>query len=222
MVRAIVFDLDGVLLDSERVWDDVRRVFVAEAGGSWSDTATVDMMGMSSPEWSHYLHDELHVPMPPEEISARVAERVLERYAAALPLLPGAIETVHTFAARWPLALASSSNREVIERFLDSSRLRGCFAATVSSEEVARGKPAPDVYAHAVTQLGVDARDCVAVEDSTNGIRSALAAGLRVVAVPNAHFPPDPDVLARADAVVPTLADVTPELAERVVGGVER
>lgn len=222
MVRAIVFDLDGVLLDSEGVWDDVRRAFVAEAGGSWTDTATVDMMGMSSSEWSRYLHDELHVPLPPEEISARVAERVLERYARELPLLPGAIETVHTFAARWPLALASSSNRAVIERFLDGSGLRDCFAATVSSEEVPRGKPAPDVYAHAVAQLGVDARECLAVEDSTNGIRSALAAGLRVVAVPNAHFPPDPDVLARADVVVATLADVTPDLAEHAAGDVEQ
>jgi HAD superfamily hydrolase (TIGR01509 family) len=219
VVRAVVFDLDGVLLDSERVWDDARRDFVAETGGTWNDTATGDMMGMSSPEWSCYLHDRLHVPMPALEISTSVAERVLTRYSHELPLVPNAIDTVRAFAARWPLALASSSNREVIEQFLDASGLRPCFGATVSSEEVAHGKPAPDVYARAVAELRTAARDSAAVEDSTNGIRSARAAGLRVVAVPNTHFPPDADVLASADAVVTTLSDLTPELVERVGAG---
>src|ERR1700704_3119398 len=142
------------------------------------------MMGMSSTEWARYLHDQLGVPGTPEEISDGVVAIVLQTYADHLPVIPGATTTVRTLAAGWPLGLASSSNRPVIEMFLDRSALRDCFQAIVSSEEVAHGKPAPDVYLAAARLLGVDPRHAVAVEDSTNGIRSAHAAGTRVVAIP--------------------------------------
>ncbi len=212
-IRVVVFDLDGVLVDSETVWDEARRSLVRDAGGRWNERATTDLIGMSSTEWSAYLHNRLGVALEPREISSRVAQEVIDRYATHLPLLPGAVDTVRTIAGRFRLGLASSSNREVIEVFLDVSGLRDCFTVTVSSEEVARGKPAPDVYREAIGRLGADAGSGVAVEDSSNGIRSAHAAGLEVIAVPNPHFPPADDALALASRVLSSLAELPDALA---------
>jgi HAD superfamily hydrolase (TIGR01509 family) len=211
---AIVFDLDGVLIDSEQVWDAAREQLVRDRGGTWHERATADMMGMSSKEWSQYMHERLGVPMAPDEINDDVVRRVASIYEEGLPLLPHAVETVRALAARWPLGLASSSNRPIIDLVLERSELASCFAAIVSSEEVERGKPAPDVYLAVARALDVDATDCVAVEDSTNGIKSAVAASMRTIAVPNPHFPPAEDVLEMAAMVVPSLAEVTPELVE--------
>ena len=212
MIEAVVFDLDGVIVDSEQVWDDVREEYVRETGGTYTQPATRDMMGMSSVEWSRYMADELDVPGTPQEINAEIVRRMLTRYGDAPPLIDGAVEAVRMAAARWPLAIASSSNPELIEVVLRAAGLRELFSVTVSSQEVARGKPAPDVYLEAANRLAVEPARCVAVEDSHNGIRSAKAAGMRVVAVPNPHFPPDEDALARADVVVRTVAELTPEL----------
>jgi HAD superfamily hydrolase (TIGR01509 family) len=211
---AVVFDLDGVLVESEQVWDAAREELVRDRGGSWSDSATRDMMGMSSKEWSSYMHDRLGVPMDPAEINDEVVRRVAAAYEKHLPLLPHAVETVRALAGRWPLGVASSSNRPIIELVLERSRLTECFAAVVSSEEVEWGKPAPDVYLAVARELSVDPKDCAAIEDSTNGIKSAVAAGMRTIAVPNREFRPDDDVLAMAAVVVTSLADVTPELVE--------
>ena len=210
-MSAVIFDLDGVLVDSEAIWDDARRTVVARAGGTWAPNATRELIGMSSVEWSAYLHDRLGVGLPPERISSEVADLVDERYREGLPYLPGAREVVPRLAQEWPLGLASSSNRRIIETFLDASGLRECFAVTVSSEEVAHGKPAPDVYLAAAARLGVAPADCVAIEDSTNGLRSARAASMRVIAVPNTEFPPSPDALALATLVVAHLGDITVE-----------
>jgi HAD superfamily hydrolase (TIGR01509 family) len=208
-VTAVVFDLDGVLVDSETVWDDARRQVVTSSGGTWRPEATRAMMGMSSPEWAAYLHDELAVNLAPQEITDRVVALVERHYRTALPLLPGATDVVGALARRWPLGLASSSNRPIIELFLDASGLRPSFFASVSSEEVAHGKPAPDVYVEAARRLDVVPAECVAVEDSSNGIRAGAAAGMTVIAVPNAQFPPDGDALALAAVVVPTVQEVT-------------
>ena len=216
-VEAVIFDLDGVLVDSETIWDEARRNLVARAGGTWSPQATRDMMGMSSREWSAYLHERLGVSLPASQISRDVAATVDQRYATQLPLFPGARDTVVRVAGAWPVALASSSNRTIIERFLDASRLRSYFAATVSSEEVAHGKPAPDVYLAAAERLGANPRACVAIEDSTNGLRAAAAAAMTVIAVPNAHFPPTPEALALATFVAPELTSVTVELLRSCV-----
>jgi HAD superfamily hydrolase (TIGR01509 family) len=209
---AVVFDLDGVLIESEQVWNAAREELVREHGGTWDDNATTDMMGMSSKEWSQYMHDRLGVPMDPAEINDDVVRRVAAAYGKHLPLLQDAVETVRELAARWPLGVASSSNRPIIELVLERSGLRPSFAAIVSSEEVENGKPAPDVYLAVASELGVDPKDCVAIEDSANGIRAAVAAGMRTIAVPNREFPPPDEMLAMAAAVVPSLAEVTPDL----------
>jgi HAD superfamily hydrolase (TIGR01509 family) len=213
-LAAIVFDLDGVLIDSEAVWDDARRTVVAQAGGHWQPAATRAMMGMSSGEWSRYLHEQLAVPLTPEEINGRVVARVLDRYRHDLPLLPGAVAAVNRLADTWPLGLASSANRPVIDTVLERSGLAPRFAATVSSDEVARGKPAPDVYLAAARKLNVDPAAAAAVEDSTNGLRSGAAAGMLVIAVPNRDYPPEDGALALADLVVPSLEELTPALVE--------
>ncbi len=168
-------------------------------------------MGMSSPEWSRYMHDVVGLAEPPEEINREVVGRMLDRYAQELPLIPGAVEAVQRLADRWPLGLASSSNRELIDRALEVSGLAPCFRATCSSEEVARGKPAPDVYLEAARRLDVDPAACAAVEDSASGIRSAHAAGMRVVAIPNRAFPPPDAALALAATVLPSIGELTPE-----------
>jgi len=208
----VIFDLDGVLLDSEQVWNAAKEELTRERGRTWSERAPRDMMGMSSPEWSSYLRDELGVPMEPGDISAEVVRRLERIYHEELPLLPGAADAVEWAAARWPLGLASSSNREIIDLVLDLSGLRRHFLATVSSEEVARGKPAPDVYVEAARRLATPPAGCAAIEDSENGIRSAKAAGMRVVALPNEHYPPAEDALAEADAVIHALGDLEPAL----------
>jgi len=214
VIAAVVFDLDGVIVDSEQVWDEVRENYVREVGGTYTDSATRDMMGMSSVEWSRYMADRLGVPGTPEEINAAIVERMLERYGQAPPLIPGAVEAVRRCAERWPLAVASSSNPELIEVVLDVAGLHDVIPVVVSSQEVARGKPAPDVYLEAARRLGVDPQLCAAVEDSHNGILSAQAAGMRVFAIPNPHYPPDPAALGEADVVLTSIGEL-PDALER-------
>jgi HAD superfamily hydrolase (TIGR01509 family) len=212
VIAAVIFDLDGVLVDSESVWDSVREQVTHETGGCWHERAQQEMMGMSSLEWSRYMHENLGVPLAAEEISALVVERLMERYRTHLPLLPHAVETVRELADRWPLALASSSNRPVIHLVLELTGLAPRFRITVSSEEVGRGKPAPDVYLEAARRLQVEPTSCAAVEDSTNGIRSAKAAGMLVAVVPRPDFPPAPEALELADLVLGSLAELPPAL----------
>ncbi len=210
MIRAVIFDLDGVIVQTEEVWDEVRELLVRERGGRWTDRAQADMMGMSSHEWSRYMHDELGLGETPAALSAAVVERMAERYRGELPLIPGAAEAVERLAERWPLAVASSSNRELIDLVLELSGLADRFRATVSSEEVARGKPSPDVYLEAAAKLGVEPGQVTAIEDSRSGILAAAAAGMRVIAIPNASFRPDAETLGRADVVLRSIEELVP------------
>jgi HAD superfamily hydrolase (TIGR01509 family) len=211
VIDGVVFDLDGVLVQTEEIWDEVREAFIRERGGRYDAEAQRAMMGMSSVEWSRFIHDDLGVPDSPEEISGEVVRRMAARYEERLPLIDGAREAVERLACRWPLAVASSSNRPLIDAVLRLAELTPFFRATVSSEEVARGKPAPDVYLEAARRLGVAPDRCAAIEDSHSGIRSAKAAGMRVVAIPNASYPPDEEALAQADLVLERLADLREE-----------
>jgi HAD superfamily hydrolase (TIGR01509 family) len=211
VIAAVVFDLDGLLIDSEQVWDDVRENLAHERGGHWTPGAQRDMMGMSSPEWSRYMHDAIGLRESPEEINRIVVERMVERYADGPPWIDGALDAVRRTAEIFVLGLASSSNRELIDLALEAGGIAPLFAATVSSEEVPRGKPAPDVYLEAARRLGLEPAACVAVEDSHNGIRSAKAARMRCVAIPNALFPPG-EAAAEADAVLGSLGELTPRV----------
>jgi HAD superfamily hydrolase (TIGR01509 family) len=210
VIEAVVFDLDGVLIDSEPVWEQVRRELVATCGGHWAPDAQRRLMGMSTQEWARYLSRDLGAGLPPERVAALVIERMADAYTRHLPLMPDAAGTVRRLAARWPLGLASSSPPVLIETVLNSASISSLFAATVSTEEVAHGKPAPDVYLTAAARLGIQPGRCAAVEDSSNGLRSAAAAGLQVVAVPHPRYPPDPDALASARLVLHDLSGLTP------------
>ena len=214
MIEAVVFDLDGVLIQSEEVWDAVRERYVRERGGRYDAKVQRAMMGMSAPEWSTFLHEDAGVPDEPEAINADVVRLMLEAYRRELPLLPGAVEAVRRAADAFPLGLASSSNRPIFEEVLELAGIADCFRATVSSEEVERGKPAPDVYLEAARRLGVDPARCAAVEDSHAGIRSAKSAGMRVIAIPNASYPPDDEALELADVTLASLDELTPERIE--------
>jgi HAD superfamily hydrolase (TIGR01509 family) len=209
MIEAVVFDLDGVIVDSEPVWEQVRRQVVAEHGGRWAPDAQRRLMGMSTGEWARYLSQDLGVGLPPETIAAMVIEGMRARYREGVPLMPGAAEAVRTLAARWPLGLASSSPPALIDAVLDGTDLRECFTVTLSTEQVRRGKPAPDIYLAVTARLGRAPGNCAAVEDSTNGLRSAAAAGLVVIAVPHPRYPPEPDALQAASLVLTSLADLT-------------
>ncbi|NGY61905.1 HAD family phosphatase [Lentzea sp. NEAU-D13] len=202
---AVIFDLDGVLIDSEQVWDDVRQSFAAAHGGVWTATATRDMQGMSTPEWGAYLVSAVGVQLSPAEASAGVIAEMEKAYAAHLPVIPGAVDAVRAAAARFPVAIASSAPAVLIKVFLDVTGLP--VPVAVSSEECAAGKPSPDVYLLAASRLGVSPASCYAVEDSTNGLRAALAAGMTVLAVPNPHFPPAADVLTQV-RVLSSIADL--------------
>lgn len=215
-IQAVIFDLDGVLIESEGAWNDARRDIARRNGGRWPPGAQRAMMGMSSTEWSAYMHEEVGVAMAPAEISDAVVTRLAELYREHLPLLPGGREAVIALARDWPLALASSANRPIIDLVLELARLTGCFAATVSSEEVPRGKPAPDVYLEGARRLDVPPARCAAVEDSSNGLRSAAAAGMTVFAIPNREFPPTADALALAADVLDSIAQLTPERVRSV------
>jgi HAD superfamily hydrolase (TIGR01509 family) len=216
VIDAVVFDLDGVILDSEELWDEVREGLARERGGRWSEQAQADMMGMSSTEWSRYLHEVVGLPETPAKINSEVVRRMLSRYSEHLPLIDGAVDAVKRLAAHWPLGVASSSNRELIDRALELSGLAPYFKVTVSSEEVERGKPSPDVYLEAARRLGVEPSRTVAIEDSANGIRSAHAAGMHVVAIPNRAFPPPADALALADVVLGSIGELRPETITEV------
>jgi HAD superfamily hydrolase (TIGR01509 family) len=209
MIKAVVFDLDGVLVDSEPVWEQVRSGLVAERGGHWAPDAQRRLMGMSTPEWSRYLSEDLGVGLPADEVATLVVDRMAARYRERVPLIDGAVDAVHRMAARWPLAVASSASATLIEIVLQSAGLRACFTVVKSTEQVAHGKPAPDTYLAVTAELGCPPRDCAAVEDSSNGLRSAAAAGLRVIAISQPRYPPDPDALNQASLVLPNLAGLT-------------
>jgi HAD superfamily hydrolase (TIGR01509 family) len=210
----VIFDLDGVLLDSERVWETARREVALANGGSWREDAQATMMGMSTTEWTAWMREELGVELQPQELFDEVTRRLEASYRSRLPLLAGAEAAVRGLAERWPLAIASSSSRVLIDLFLELSRLGPCFRASVSSEEVARGKPAPDVYLEAARRLGAQPPACVAIEDSTNGIRAAAAAGMVVIAIPEPVFAPAADAVALAAATLGSLEELAPEAVE--------
>jgi HAD superfamily hydrolase (TIGR01509 family) len=217
VVDAVIFDLDGVIVDSEPVWEEVRRAYVADHGGTWQPDSQQRLMGMSTGEWARYLSDELGVDRPAERVATEVVDEMVARYEKSFPLIPGADEAVRRIGARWPLGLASSSPQRLIGPALESAGLTALFRAALSTERVPRGKPAPDVWLEVARMLGVQPGRAVAVEDSSNGVRSAHAAGLTVIAIPHERYPLDADAAGRPAVTLRHVTDLTPDVVENAV-----
>jgi HAD superfamily hydrolase (TIGR01509 family) len=211
MIEAVAFDLDGTLIESERRWEAARREVTESAGGRWRDDAQPAMMGLSTSEWIAYMQRELEVKLDADEIRRQVLERIKASYRDQLPLIEGAGEAVRRIAERWPLAVASSSPGELIDLVLERAGLEDAFEAAVSAEEVAKGKPAPDVYLLACERLESAPARTAAIEDSGAGVRSAVAAGMPMVLIPGTEFPPDPAVLEQADLVLDSIRELDVE-----------
>jgi HAD superfamily hydrolase (TIGR01509 family) len=217
--EAVVFDLDGVLVDTEPWWDDIRLEFATRHGRPWTDADREAVMGANSRQWSATMRERLRLDLAPEQIERQVVDGVLRRYATEHPpRIDGAADAVRRIGATRPIAIASSAHREIIEAALLALDLDGHFGAVVSSDEVAHGKPAPDVYLEAARRLGVDPARCLVVEDSRNGVLAARAAGMTVVLVPSALIPPAPGTEALADVVLHRLADLDPDALTKTAG----
>lgn len=213
---AVVFDMDGTLTDTEATWDVVRRQLATDAGLAWPDGATQAMMGMSTREWSTFLVEVVGLPVTPERAAQLTVDAMAAHYRTGITVLPGAVEAVRRMAERYPVAIASSSPRTLIDAAVEVLGLADVLAATVSTEEVERGKPAPDGYLRACELLGAHPWRSIAVEDAPNGLLSALAAGMTVIAVPPHFHPPAPELLART-SVIGALDELTQQLVEGLV-----
>jgi HAD superfamily hydrolase (TIGR01509 family) len=210
-IESVIFDLDGVIVDSEIWWDEVRRDFARDHGRVWTLEDRHAVMGANSRQWSATMRERLGLDLDAAEIERAVVDGVVDRYRReGPPAIPGAVDAVRRIAGRWPSALASSSHRRVIDAALAATGLGAVFRAIVSSDEVAHGKPEPDVFLEAARRLGADPASTLVVEDSLNGVRAAQAAGMTTVLVPNASVPPAPGSEDHADLVVERLADLDP------------
>jgi HAD superfamily hydrolase (TIGR01509 family) len=207
-IDTIIFDLDGVLFETEEVWNDVRHEFAIAHGGHWGPEDQPMVMGASSMEWAALMREHNGVPLSDREIYDGIIGGLCARYAEHLPVIAGAVEAIRRLAADYRLGVASSSPREVIEYALELAGLRACFSAIVSSDEVGQGKPAPDVYLEACARLNAVAANAVAVEDSANGLKAAHGAGMVVVAIPNAVYPPPADAVVLADVVLASIEEL--------------
>ena len=209
---AVLFDMDGVLVDSEPWWNDVRIAFATGLGLPWSHEDQAACMGGNSREWAEIMQARLGIDMDAAAIQDAVVEGVVGCYRAnPAPIIGDAPAQVRRIAASWPVAIASSSHRDVINAAMEALGLRDVLGAVVSSDEVPLGKPEPFVYDHAAARLGVAPDRCLGVEDSRNGVRAGKAAGMVVVLVPNASVPPGGNARDLADAIVPSLADLDPD-----------
>lgn len=220
MTQAVIFDLDGTLIDTEPVWESVRRELAAQDGIEWPESASRAMMGMSTREWSAYMADVVGIGPTAELAARRTIDGLVERYDRDLPVLPGAREVVRRLAAHWPLAVASSSPRDLIEHALQALGVRDLIAVVRSTEEgTARGKPAPDAFLWVADQLDAEPARTVVIEDSAGGIQAGLNAGMAVVAVPRPFLTPSDDLLAKASVVLAHLDELTVELVDNLGSG---
>jgi HAD superfamily hydrolase (TIGR01509 family) len=212
--------MDGVIVDSEIWWDEIRTTFAATHGRVWTAEDQAAVMGANSPGWARIMRERLDLDMTDATIERAIVDAVAERYRRdGAPLIDGAIEAIRRIAADLPVAIASSSHAEVIDEAIAATGLGDVFTVVVSSDEVAHGKPAPDVYLEAARRLGIAPAACLVVEDSYNGVRAGKAAGMFVVLVPNHSVPPAPGTSDAADLVLARLTELGPERIEAVGQG---
>lgn len=215
-IKGFIFDMDGVLTDTEHVWSIALQEVCNDNGGTFTHEQKMAMIGMSTPEWSVYMAEHMGVRLPPPAIASAVEDRLLELYEGHLPLIPGSVDAVKRLSESFMVAIASSSTLRVIEGSVRLMGIDGLLTAKVSSEEVKRGKPSPDVYLEAVRRLGLEPSECAAIEDSSNGMRAAHAAGLATLGFPHVDFPATADALALCDRVMSSMDELTVDLVARL------
>ncbi|MCK6580249.1 MAG: HAD family phosphatase [Anaerolineae bacterium] len=211
-IDAVIFDMDGVLVDSEQYWWEARVEFAAERGLQWTMEFQRLAMGRSTVEWAQVMQERLHLDMALEAIMDDVIGRVSGKLSTRFPALPGALEAVHTAAQGYPVALASGSPTRVIQSVMAITGLDRIFQTVVYGDDMAHGKPAPDIYFETARRLGVDPAHCLGIEDSGNGVRALHAAGMKIVAVPSPGFALSEEVLALADLALPSLESFSLEM----------
>ena len=204
-IEAIIFDMDGLLVDSEPYWNEARRIMAAEAGVTWNEDDHQAVMGVSTPEWVMYMIERLGLKLPPTSVEERIISTMTDLYDQRIPFLPGAVEAVCLAAKHFTTALASGSPRSLIDKVTKSPVLNGSFDLILSGDQFAHGKPAPDIYLGAAEQLNLKPSQCLCLEDSGSGILAGYRAGMKVIAVPDPRFPPAAEDLAKASEVLPSL-----------------
>jgi HAD superfamily hydrolase (TIGR01509 family) len=212
MIRAVIFDMDGLLVDSEVYWEEARRAYCADQGCTWRPEDELTVKGHNSREWAEAIRRRCSWKRDPQEIVDAVTTRMEDLYRRRLPLLPGATETVQTLAEQYPLGIASSSPAALIEFAMSEAGILDRFSQIVSSDHAGRGKPAPDVFLMAAERLGFPPESCAVFEDSSAGILAARAAKTFVIAVPNPHYPPHDNALGAADLVLGSLLEFRSEM----------
>lgn len=212
MIEAIIFDMDGILIDSEPVWDAARARMAARLGKTWDKNDHEAVMGVSTAEWVAYMIKRLEPNMSHAEVQEEIARNMRELYTQEIPFMPLAIDTVDLAKSLYRVGLASGSIRELVDIVTTSPSLKGKFEYALSADQVERGKPWPDVYLKTCELMNVDPRNCLCIEDSGNGILAGKAAGMRVIAIPDERFPVKPEKLKEADLVLSSLEQVTKEL----------
>jgi HAD superfamily hydrolase (TIGR01509 family) len=211
-IQAVLFDMDGVLVDSEEYWWQSRVAFAQERGLTWTMDDQRKCMGSATIEWGRLMHERLAPEMTVQAIMDDVIARVIARLRARLPVLPGAVEAVRQAAGAYRVALVSGSPTAVIDCVMDLTGLEQSFETIVYGDTIPRGKPAPDIYLEAAARLGVPPAQCVGIEDSANGLKALKAAGMHAIAVPSPGFPLAEPILALADHVLPSLEAFSLEL----------
>ncbi len=216
MIEAVIFDMDGLLVDSEVVWNRARLAMAAEAGKEWTLEDHKAVMGVSTQRWVDYMIQRMELTLSPQEVEASMIARMADMYHAGIPYFPGAVEAVHLAAGHFPTALASGSHRALIDIVTADAAMRGQFRVILSADEIGTSKPAPDVYLVAAERLGVRPESCVCLEDSANGILAGVRAGMKVIAVPDPRWPPPPDKLNQAHRVLPALTEFSLTLLDQL------
>ena len=215
-IEAIIYDMDGVLVDSEVYWDKSRVEFASDRGKVWSDDFQRLAMGRSTVGWATVMQEQLGLDETIDDIIAEMKARVIAHYEERMPTRPGALESVALMQRHFRVGLASGSPTEIIKAVLSITGLDQIFEVMIYGDEVARGKPAPDIYLEALKVLGVSPANSLGIEDSANGLRSLKAAGMFAVAAPSPGYPLPDDVLALADAHITTLEAFSPDLVRRI------
>jgi HAD superfamily hydrolase (TIGR01509 family) len=217
-VEAVIFDMDGVLVDSEVYWKLSREEFARDLGKVWTDADQRLAMGRNTVEWAEVMQERLEIDMPIDDIIADMLQRVIDHYERSLPTRPGAVDAVHLAAGHYRVGLASGSPTEIIRRVMELTGLDSVFEVMVYGDDIPNGKPAPDIYLETLRLMGVPAQKAAGIEDSANGVRALKAAGMYAIAAPSPDFPLPDEIVNMADQHITTMEDFTLELV-RGLGG---